>query len=115
MPTDTVGTRQADAVVGPSSDQGHANEQLSYAQGTIELVQNIRPDCTSKGLQSRSPSANIEDGNPSNFTTDAQPQLSHNRGFLNPQDYYVQDDEWRAQQPSGDYEEEFPDSQDGSL
>ena len=152
IPPDTVDTRQADAV-SPSSDQGHANNQLSSTQGTMESVRNIRPDYTSESLQSRSTSVDIEDGNPSNSLTDyselaqpsayneesdhyqeheqqfntqtedssslpdvhqfVQPQLSHCRGVLNPQDYYTQDEEdWRAAQPLIDYRGEFPDSQD---
>jgi hypothetical protein len=186
---EVVASRQADAAVGPSSDHGHANGQLSYAQGTIESLQNIRPDYTSESPQSRSPSAgiedgnpqlsytqrtietvqnirsdytseslqsrssstDIEDGNPSSFTTDysefahlseksdsrelnqqfnrnmedpssfqnvdrsAQPQPSHSGGVLDPQDHYDQDDDWRAQQPSGDCEGDFPDFEDGDL
>lgn len=155
MPIETVDARQVDAAVGPS-DQGHGYKQLSYAQDTIESIQNMRLGCISKSLQSRSPSAEIKGGNPSNSVTDysefartlafqeksdhhqeldqqslrsieepssfkdvdpsAELQPSYSWGDLNPQDYFVQDDkEWRAQQPSGDFEEEFPDSQDGSL
>jgi hypothetical protein len=153
MPMETVDVRQADAAVGPS-DQGHANEQLSYAQGTIEPVQGMRPDCTSENLQSCFLCVEIEDGNPSNSTTDcsefahpsayheksdyhqelyqefnrymedpssfqdvdqsAQPQPGHSGGFPNPQDYYCQDVDWRAQQPSA-CEGEFLDSQDSDL
>ena len=88
MPTDTVNTRQANAAVG-LSDQGHANEQLSYAQETIESVQSVLLDS-------------------------AQPQPSYNWD-LDPQDYYDQDDDWRAQPPPGNSEGEFPNSQDGDL
>ena len=59
-----------DALVGPSFDQGCANEQLFYAQGTMKSIQSIRPDCTSESLQWQSPSAGIEDGNPSNLAAD---------------------------------------------
>jgi hypothetical protein len=132
--------------------QVHANEQLLYAQGTTESVQSIRPDCTSKSLQSRSLNVEIEDGNLFNSTTDysefaqpsacrsdyyqelaqefssymadpssfqdddqsAQLQPGHSGGFPNPQDYYCQDVDWRAQQPSA-WEGEFLDSQDSDL
>ncbi|KAF8855966.1 hypothetical protein BDZ45DRAFT_745972 [Acephala macrosclerotiorum] len=177
--TDVTDSRQADAAVGSSSDQGRANEQsyvqvtseslqsrspsadfenrnpqVSHAQSTIESVQDSRPDCTSESIRPRPPSAEIEDGNPSNPTTDyskfahpstcheksdyyqeldqefssfmenpscfkdddksAQLQPEHSRGFLNPQDYYSQDDDWRAQRPSAN-EREFLDSQDSDL
>jgi hypothetical protein len=123
----------------------------------MKSVQSIRPDYTYESRQWQSPSAGIEDGNPSNSATDcstdcseytqpsayyeksdyhreldqqfnrymehpsyiqdvdrsAQPQSGHRGGFPNPQDYYSQDIDWRAQQPSGDCEGEFPDSQDG--
>lgn len=128
VPMETVDARQADAAVGPSSDQGHANEQLSYAQGTRESVQNIRPDYTSESLRSRSPSADIEDGNPSNSITDygelahlseksdsrelnQQPSYSN----INSEDYYDQEDDWRAQEPPDDGEREFADFKDGDL
>jgi hypothetical protein len=67
---ETVDARHANAAVGPSSDQEYANVQLSYAQGTMESIQNIRPDYTSKSLESRSTNADIKDGNPSKSTTD---------------------------------------------
>ena len=70
IPIDTVDTRQADAALRPSPDQGQANEQISYTQGTREAVKNDRPDYTSESLRSRSLSADIEDGNPSNSITD---------------------------------------------
>jgi len=184
--TNVTDSHQADAGVGSSSDQGQANEQLSYAQGTIESIQNIRPeslqsrspsaeiedgnpqlsyaiesvqsmrpDCTSKSLQSRSLSVEIENGNLSNSTTDyseythssacheksdyhpelnqqfqrymedpssfqdvdrsAQPQPGHSGEFPNPQDYYFQGVDWRAQQLSSDCKGEFPDSQYSDL
>lgn len=120
-------------MVGPSTDHGCANEQLFYAQST-------------------SPSAEIEDGNSSNSTTDCrentnpsvcheesdyrqeqfnkymedsfyfldvdqsvQSQPGHSGGFPNPEDYYFQGVDWRAKQPSGDCEGEFPCFQDGDL
>jgi hypothetical protein len=45
----------------------------------------------------------------------AQLQPGHGGGFPNGQDYYAQDVDWRARQPSTDYDGEFPDSQDGNL
>jgi hypothetical protein len=44
----------------------------------------------------------------------AQPQPGHSAGFPNPQDYYCQDVDWRAQQPSA-WEGGFLDSQDSGL
>jgi hypothetical protein len=151
----TVNARQVGAAVKPS-DRGHANDQPSYAQGIIESVQSMRPDRASVSLQSRSPSAEVEDRNLSNSTTDyseytrpisafhekfdyykeldqefsrymedpsfsqdddqyAQPQSGYSRGFPNPEDYYFQGVDWRAQQPSADCTGEFPDSKDGHL
>jgi hypothetical protein len=67
QPSQTPGdTRQPD-VVGPS-DQGHANERLCYAQGSIESVQGICPDYASGTCQSHSLGVEVEDGNLSNFT-----------------------------------------------
>jgi hypothetical protein len=155
MPMKTVNARQVGAAVRPS-DRGHANDQPSYAQGIIESVQSMRPDRASVSLQSRSPSAEVEDRNLSNSTTDyseytrpisafhekfdyykeldqefsrymedpsfsqdddqyAQPQSGYSRGFPNPEDYYFQGVDWRAQQPSADCTGEFPDSKDGHL
>jgi hypothetical protein len=45
----------------------------------------------------------------------AQVQPDYNREFPNPQDYYVQDVDWRAQPPSSDCEGESPGSQDNDL
>ncbi|KAG0644963.1 Type V myosin heavy chain MYO2 [Hyphodiscus hymeniophilus] len=70
IPIDTVDNRQADAAVGPSSDQGQANEQISHTQGTSDAVKNVRPGYISESLRSRSLSADIEDGKPSNSITD---------------------------------------------
>jgi hypothetical protein len=42
---------RTNALVGFSFDQGRANEQLFYAQGIMQSVQSIRPDCTSEILQ----------------------------------------------------------------
>lgn len=44
-----------------------------------------------------------------------QLQPGHGGGFPNPQDYYVQDVDWRAQLPCSNCEGEFPDSQDSDL
>jgi len=64
-----VDVQQVDAAVGPS-DQGHADTQLSYIQDTIDPVQNMRPGSISESLQSRSPSADINNGGPSSSVTD---------------------------------------------
>jgi hypothetical protein len=66
---DIIDSHQADTVVGPSS-QGHANEQLSYTQGTTKSAQSIRPGGTFEDIQWQPPITEIEDGNPSNSTTD---------------------------------------------
>ena len=49
MYTEAVDAEQADAAAGPSN-QGHTIAQLSHAQGTLESVETMRPDCTSKSL-----------------------------------------------------------------
>jgi hypothetical protein len=135
---ETVDAEQADAAAGPS-DQEHANEQLSYAQGTIESVQSMRPDRTSESLPNSStgyskythPRPCYEESDhyqelneqfqsymedPFYFKgADPFAQLQPGGGFPKPQEYYIQDVDWRAQQPSTDCEGEFPNSQDGNL
>ena len=64
-----VDARQVNTAVGPSN-QGHADKQLSYVQDTIESVQNMCPGSISESLQSRSPSADIDNGGPSSSVTD---------------------------------------------
>jgi hypothetical protein len=108
----------------PSQVQG--NKQLPYAQGTIESVQSMRPDCTSESLQSRSLSVEIEDGNPSTSTTDYS-EFPHPSACREKSDYhhkleqefsrymedssFSQDDDQYAQLQPG-HSEEFPTPQD---
>jgi hypothetical protein len=104
--------------------QVHVNEQLLYTQGTIESVQSIRPDCTSESLQSRSLNIEIEDGNLSNSATDyseyTHSSACHERSDYHQKldqefsDYYCEDVDWRAQQPSA-CEGDFLDSQNNNL
>lgn len=58
-----IDSHEASVVAGTSCDQGFANEQLSYVQGTTEPVQSISPQYTSVKLRSRSSSAaGLENG-----------------------------------------------------
>jgi hypothetical protein len=69
MPMDIIDTRQADAAV-RLSDRVDTYQQLSYALGTIDSVQDIRLDRTCGSIWSRSSSAEVKDGNPVGAATD---------------------------------------------
>ncbi|KAH0563165.1 hypothetical protein GP486_002273 [Trichoglossum hirsutum] len=143
MPTETVDARQTDAAAAPS-DQGHAIESVQsmrpdYTSGTlqsrslsVEIEDGNLSTSTTDYSEFAHPSACHEKsdyyqkldqefsryiGEPSFFQDNdryAQPQPGHSGGFLNPEDYYCQDIDWRAQQPSA-WEGEFLDSQDSDL
>lgn len=119
----TIEARQAVAVGGPSSDQGHANEQLPHTQSLIEPA---CPDHTSESIQSRSSSVGIKDEDPSNYTTDCsefayilahqersdhhqEPNQQSNRHFEDPSSSNNVD-QYTQQQPS--YGQGFFDLQD---
>lgn len=66
---DPVDSGPSGAVVGPSIDQAYANNQLPYPHGTAKPGQSIHVDDSPRSPQWQPPRADIENGNPSNSTT----------------------------------------------
>jgi hypothetical protein len=111
--TNTGDSHQADAPVGPLSGQPYINRQSLYTQVPVGSIPNHLPGYTSKSLQWHSPTAGINDGSPSNFTTNwdkyIHPSTSQS---ISP---YLQEIDSSAQRQFSHCGREFPYFRDGNL